>query len=140
MPPARERRWWTSEEDEILKNGVHTQCKLPTYFFKVFAQGPRSISTLCGLKLTIVSLTKDGSVQNWNDIAVLLPGRTNKDCRKRWSKIQEDIRKGAWTRDEDERLQQAVQQFGSKLVTPSISPRIVDGSWLRMLVLTICSS
>ena len=67
-------------------------------------------------KLTIMSRNEDGSVPNWNDIAVLLPGRTNKDCRKRWSKIQLDIRKGAWTRDEDERLQQAVQQIGVKLV------------------------
>ena len=63
-----------------------------------------------------ISRTEDGCVQNWNDIAVLLPGRTNKDCRKRWSKVQLDIRKGAWTRDEDERLQQAVQEIGVKLV------------------------
>jgi hypothetical protein len=57
---------------------------------------------------------KYGSVQNWNDIASLLTGRTNKDCRKRWSKIQVDIQKGVWTREEDERLQQAVQQLGFK--------------------------
>ena len=68
-------------------------------------------------KLTTVSPNEDGSVQNWNDIAILLPGRTNKDCRKRWSKIQVDIRKGPWTQDEDERLQQAVQQIGVKFVT-----------------------
>ncbi|KAK2037947.1 hypothetical protein LZ31DRAFT_155467 [Colletotrichum somersetense] len=43
-----------------------------------------------------------------------LPGRTNKDCRKRWAKIQVDIRKGAWTQEEDERLHKAVLQFGSK--------------------------
>lgn len=70
------------------------------------------------LKLTTMSRDEDGSVQNWNDIAVLLPGRTNKDCRKRWSKIQVNIRKGPWTQDEDERLQQAVQQIGVKLVAP----------------------
>ena len=63
-----------------------------------------------------MSYNEDGSVQNWNDVAALLPGRTNKDCRKRWSKIQLEIRKGAWTPDEDERLQQAVQQIGVKLV------------------------
>ncbi|KAK1657134.1 Homeodomain-like protein [Colletotrichum godetiae] len=55
-----------------------------------------------------------GSVQNWNDIAMSLPGRTNKDCRKRWAKIQVDIRKGAWTQEEDERLQKAVLQLGCK--------------------------
>ena len=68
------------------------------------------------VKINDYTRKKDGSVQNWNDIAALLPGRTNKDCRKRWSKVQLDIRKGAWTRDEDERLQQAVQQIGVKLV------------------------
>ncbi|MCJ1269494.1 hypothetical protein MMC22_009386 [Lobaria immixta] len=84
MPPTRERRWWTSPEDDILRNGVQIQCN------------------------------ESGSVHNWNDIAVFLPGRTNKDCRKRWSKVQLDIRKGAWTRDEDKRLRQAVQQLGFK--------------------------
>ena len=69
-------------------------------------------------KLMSISCNEDGNVQDWSDIAVLLPGRTNKNCRKRWSKIQVDIRKGTWTRDEDERLQQAVQQIGAKLVAP----------------------
>jgi hypothetical protein len=61
------------------------------------------------------------SVKNWNEVASLLPGRTNKDCRKRWSKVRLDIKKGAWTPDEDERLQQAVAQVGFKLVTPSLA-------------------
>ncbi|KAK1731506.1 uncharacterized protein BDZ83DRAFT_787187, partial [Colletotrichum acutatum] len=82
MPPTRERRWWTSQEDDILKREV---------------QG---------------KMRQGGSVQNWNDIAMSLPGRTNKDCRKRWAKIQVDIRKGAWTQEEDERLQKAVLQLG----------------------------
>ncbi|KAK1635918.1 hypothetical protein BDP81DRAFT_43638 [Colletotrichum phormii] len=59
-------------------------------------------------------MRQGGSVQNWNDIAMSLPGRTNKDCRKRWAKIQVDIRKGAWTQEEDERLQKAVLQLGCK--------------------------
>lgn len=87
------------------------------------------------LKLTTMSRNEDGSVQNWNDIAVLLPGRTNKDCRKRWSKVQLDIRKGAWTRDEDERLQQAVQQLGFKLVA-SRFPTLGRAIWFKVLMLT----
>lgn len=63
---------------------------------------------------------EDGSVPNWNDIALLLPDRTSKDCRKRWSKVQLDIRKGAWTQDEDERLQQAIQQIGVRLVASRV--------------------
>ncbi|KAJ5512745.1 hypothetical protein N7463_002297 [Penicillium fimorum] len=84
MPSTRERRWWTSQEDEILKSAVQAQCNNPT------------------------------NLDNWNDIASLLIGRTNKDCRKRWSKVQVDIQKGVWTREEDERLQRAVQQLGFK--------------------------
>ena len=82
---------------------------------------------------------EDGNVQNWNNIAVLLPGRTNKDCRKRWSKVQLDIRKGAWTRDEDERLQQAVQQIGVKLVA-SRFPTPDLPTWFEILILTFCLS
>lgn len=87
------------------------------------------------LKLTAMLRHEDGSVQNWNDIAVLLPGRTNKDCRKRWAKVQLDIRKGAWTQDEDERLQQAVQQVGFKLV-PSPFPTSDRVIWFEVLMLT----
>ncbi|KAJ9302073.1 hypothetical protein DTO271G3_939 [Paecilomyces variotii] len=57
---------------------------------------------------------KKDSIQNWNDVASLLLGRTNKDCRKRWSKVQADIQKGVWRQEEDERLHNAVQQLGFK--------------------------
>ena len=90
-------------------------------------------------ELTTVSPNEDGSAQNWNDIAILLPGRTNKDCRKRWSKIQVDIRKGAWTQDEDERLQQAVQQIGVKLVSSPFALVVVQyGSKLECSPRTLC--
>ena len=69
-------------------------------------------------KLTYFIVDKLGSVKNWNGIAALLPGRTNKDCRKRWYKVCQGIRKGAWTPEEDQRLQLAVQQVGFKSVAP----------------------
>ncbi|KAI9667685.1 MAG: hypothetical protein M1821_000502 [Bathelium mastoideum] len=106
MPGQRERRWWTSQEDEVLKNGVRTQGNL---LQPALPQGGRTLTMIiCEI------VHEEGTVQNWNDIAALLPHRTNKDCRKRWSKIQLDIRKGAWTRNEDERLKHAVQQLGFK--------------------------
>lgn len=37
-----------------------------------------------------------GSVRDWNRIASRLPGRMNKDCRKRWSKISDNVKKGNW--------------------------------------------
>ncbi|KAL8994640.1 MAG: hypothetical protein Q9169_005441 [Polycauliona sp. 2 TL-2023] len=55
-----------------------------------------------------------GGLKNWNAIAAKLPGRTNKDCRKRWHKLGSNIRKGAWTAAEHTRLQEAVGLLGLK--------------------------
>jgi hypothetical protein len=55
-----------------------------------------------------------GNLKDWNSIAAKLPGRSNKDCRKRWSKISENINKGAWSSAEDQRLQEAVEKYGLK--------------------------
>lgn len=69
-----------------------------------------------------------GSVRNWNQIAPKLPGRTNKDCRKRWSKVRENVKKGAWSSAEDERLQSAVERFGYRwtIVAESVGTRHAD--------------
>jgi hypothetical protein len=41
--------------------------------------------------------------ENWNMIGVNLPGRTGKQCRERWlNNLRPDIRKGGWSREEDE--------------------------------------
>ena len=73
-----------------------------------------------------------GSVKDWNRIASKLPGRMNKDCRKRWSKISENVKKGNWSaasnvrpstsvltsssRDpaEDAKLREAVKAIGTR--------------------------
>lgn len=49
-------------------------------------------------------------------IATKLPGRTNKDCRKRWLKVCKDVNKGVWTADEDERLRQGIETYGQRFV------------------------
>ncbi|KXH44028.1 hypothetical protein CSIM01_12181 [Colletotrichum simmondsii] len=106
MPPTRERRWWTTQEDDILKREVQGKSTNPI--------SPLVTPAAKSNKDLHLPVRQGGSVQNWNDIAMSLPGRTNKDCRKRWAKIQVDIRKGAWTQEEDERLQKAVLQLGCK--------------------------
>ncbi|KAL9079387.1 MAG: hypothetical protein Q9157_001733 [Trypethelium eluteriae] len=55
---------------------------------------------------------KRGSISDWKTIASKISGRSNKDCRKRWSKIGNSIVKGPWEVGEDERLQQAVAVHG----------------------------
>ncbi len=51
----------------------------------------------------------------WRDLAKSVPGRTNKDCRKRWyNTLADGSTKGPWTESEDERLWCAVREHGQK--------------------------
>ncbi|RPB02887.1 hypothetical protein L873DRAFT_1787362 [Choiromyces venosus 120613-1] len=52
---------------------------------------------------------------DWHLIASCIPGRTNKDCRKRWHyKVAATVNKGPWEVAEDEKLWAAVQEHGSR--------------------------
>ncbi|KAE8370461.1 hypothetical protein BDV27DRAFT_140385 [Aspergillus caelatus] len=82
---TQKRRWWTEKEDRILLKEAESQ-----------------------------RIGTEDRVNDWNTIAAKLPGRTNKDCRKRWHKISPNIRKGAWTAVEDGRLQEGANLFGLK--------------------------
>lgn len=57
-----------------------------------------------------------------------MPHRTNKDCRKRWSKVCATLKKGPWSSDEDSRLQQGVNRHGCKwtLVAQVVESRSAD--------------
>ncbi|KAL4973662.1 hypothetical protein BDW66DRAFT_100224 [Aspergillus desertorum] len=81
---SNRRRWWTEDEDRILQEEVKHQIQLGGH------QGAR----------------------NWSAIAERLPGRSNKDCRKRWTKISLSSRKGTWSGAEDHLLRKAVAKFG----------------------------
>ncbi|KAL4957581.1 hypothetical protein BDW69DRAFT_180505 [Aspergillus filifer] len=78
------RRWWTQEEDQTLQEEIKSQLEVGGQ------QGAR----------------------NWSAIAQKLPGRSNKDCRKRWTKISLSSRKGTWSSAEDHLLRKAVAKFG----------------------------
>lgn len=52
---------------------------------------------------------------NWHNVAALIPGRTNKDCRKRWHyTVAAGVTKGTWTAEEDKQLCLAVEKHGTK--------------------------
>ncbi|KAK4165467.1 Homeodomain-like protein [Cladorrhinum sp. PSN259] len=94
----RGRKRWTEEEDAILYDEANKQ-------------------------------SSNGSVRDWNKIATKLPGRTNKDCRKRWvNKVCGGLKKGLWDREEDQRLQAAVEKHGLKwpLVAAEVGFRSPD--------------
>ncbi|KAI8140753.1 Homeodomain-like protein, partial [Fennellomyces sp. T-0311] len=50
--------------------------------------------------------------EKWAKIAACVPGRTNKNCRKRWfHSLDPSLRKGAWTDEEDQLLREGVMRF-----------------------------
>ncbi|KAG9245450.1 putative Myb transcription factor [Calycina marina] len=99
QPPHR----WLPEEDEILRREVLSQCK-----FTPIAEG---------------------ALKDWQCIASSLPGRTNKDCRKRWHNVVSGgMNKGHWTQAEDKLLTDAVENYGKSwiVVANKIKSRNAD--------------
>ncbi|KAF5374027.1 hypothetical protein D9757_010048 [Collybiopsis confluens] len=95
----RERRSWTEEEDQLLRDAV--------------------------------DLEEPGTLNpsKWHAIAKHVPTRTNKDCRKRWfAKMASDVVKGGWAPEEDERLVQAIEKYGTRwsLVSAHVQTRNSD--------------
>ncbi|KAL2832540.1 Homeodomain-like protein [Aspergillus cavernicola] len=85
------RRRWTTAEDALLWELYQIEEKEPT-----------------GKSQKI----------NWNEIAREIPGRSNKDCRKRYyNRFTGGVRKGSWTQEEDERLLQLVEQYQYRWAT-----------------------
>jgi hypothetical protein len=80
----RQPRRWTSAEDQILREHVDAQ-------------------------------QSQGFGRDWCQVASALPGRTNKDCRKRWhNSVAEGLKKGQWSKSEDQLLTQGVHRYGSQ--------------------------
>lgn len=80
-PTSATRRVWTSSEDRVLKSLV----------------------------------ARHGTARgaHWRVVAQSLPGRTSKDCRKRWyHSLDPSLRKGRWTEEEDLALLDAYARLG----------------------------
>ncbi|KAK0760522.1 hypothetical protein N5P37_006716 [Trichoderma harzianum] len=60
-----------------------------------------------------------GQPRDWSSIAAIISGRSNKDCRKRWVRLNGCIKKGEWSSSEDTQLRDAFEQFGSRWVQVS---------------------
>ncbi|KAF8995777.1 Homeodomain-like protein [Cyathus striatus] len=82
----KRRRQWTKEEDNALREAVDLE-------------------------------HPDGCVPyKWLEVSRHIPGRSNKDCRKRWyNKMSSPLAsKGSWSREEDAALMRAVEMYGTK--------------------------
>lgn len=94
----RQPRRWTSAEDQTLRKHVEAQ-------------------------------QAEGESRDWCRVASALPRRTNKDCRKRWhNSVAGGLRKGQWSRAEDQLLTNGVHQYGSRwtLVANCVASRSAD--------------
>ncbi|KAL2831498.1 hypothetical protein BDW59DRAFT_157924 [Aspergillus cavernicola] len=81
------------------------------------------------LKREVGRAQGEGDNISWHEIAAFLPGRTNKDCRKRWyGTAAAKVKKGPWTQAEDERLRRAIERYGTKwaVVASVVGSRLPD--------------
>ncbi|KAL3476632.1 hypothetical protein BJX99DRAFT_258181 [Aspergillus californicus] len=81
------------------------------------------------LKREVRRAQGEGDNISWHEIAAFLPGRTNKDCRKRWyGTAAAKVKKGPWTEAEDERLRRAIDRHGTKwaVVASVVGTRLPD--------------
>ncbi|KAH6754744.1 hypothetical protein C2S53_020628 [Perilla frutescens var. hirtella] len=55
------------------------------------------------------------NAKNWKKISVSMPGRTAVQCLHRWQKVlNPDLIKSPWTKEEDHRVIELVEKYGSK--------------------------
>ncbi|KAI0139586.1 hypothetical protein F4776DRAFT_662538 [Hypoxylon sp. NC0597] len=60
------------------------------------------------LRRAVETTTAQGRPLLWRDLAKSVPGRSNKDCRRRWwNSLADGTTKGPWCEEEDERLIEA---------------------------------
>ena len=61
------------------------------------------------------NLVKKHGTKKWAQIAELVPGRVGKQCRERWlNHLRTDVKKTAWTEEEDMILVRAQQELGNR--------------------------
>lgn len=107
MPPTRERRWWTSQEDEILKNGVQSQrnalqlllLKTPSRLWAAVQANDRvtkiqtgvsqigTTSPYCCLTARIRTAANDGPKFSWTSEKGHGQETKTRSCSKQFSRL-----------------------------------------------------
>jgi hypothetical protein len=140
-PPGRTGQW-VEDEDIKLKDGVErhggnnwdavaalvpgrTQKQCRNRWHYALKSSIDRTTGLAGKWAEDEDSKLKGAVQtyggkNWNAIAALVPGRTYAQCSSRWLNLLDSSidpatrRKGSWTKEEDDTLNDAVQTHGGK--------------------------
>ena len=136
-PSQKTRQVWTPEEDRILSTAVArgmsgSETSRPSPHLCP-TSGPAGSNHLPGIVFRHLETPHTGSI-SWHKVAAYLPGRNNKDCRKRWHySIARTIRKGTWNKEEDEKLLEAVDKCGHRWskVAKVVGSRNGDQCWKR---------
>jgi len=70
---------------------------------------------------------------SWVDVATVMPGRSNEQCRDRWSeRLNPNVAKGKWTEEEDNKLLAVIEDltssdnFGWKQVSEELATGRTD--------------
>jgi hypothetical protein len=106
-------RAWTQEEEECLKHAILRHCSKFHVGFPPF----HPLIPLESKKAAVLPILPDSTSQNfdWHAIAAQVPGRSNKDCRKKWTCcLAPHIKKGPWDATEVELLNEGVRYYGVK--------------------------
>ena len=130
--PNKLKRRWTPQQDEELRVAVakhngqnwkaiarmvegrdHVQCL--QRWKKVLQPGLVKGMWSTDEDDLLIKLMSTSQPKNWAEVAVLVPGRTAKQCRERWSlNLDPSINRGPWTKDEDDLLIKLHDKLGNK--------------------------
>ncbi|PRP82020.1 myb transcription factor [Planoprotostelium fungivorum] len=74
-------------------------------------------------------------IKNWAQVRLHVPGRTDLQCRERWSNILDpDLKFDTWTEEEDTKLAESVEKHGVgrwSMVAVDLHPRTDNQCWRR---------
>jgi hypothetical protein len=110
----------SSDFDWALNSGVHARMG----FRKV---APVKVKFTMEEDARLLRLVQRLGAKDWEKISIFMEGRNPRQCRERWKNyLNPNLRKGEWTPEEDQILEQRYAQYGTEW--NKIAPFLVNRS------------